>query len=596
MSSYSYTIISLLFLASSFVSFFVAFIAWQKRRERGAKEIISVMIASGLYAFSLIFETAASTVELKLLWSKIGYFGGLVTPLFYLFFVLRFVGKDKFLKINYVLLFFIIPVLVYILALTNELHHLIWTGYSAISPKTNLMEYYHGEVFWIGHVGYSYILFAVATYSLIRFMVTHLTAFKLEAKIVLSASICPWVASLFYVTGNSIVPGLDLVPFAMILTGTLLTVSIFNNKFLDLVPVARETLMESLEEGILVVDFNDRIQDINKSAKKYLGLPNKDLIGTDFKVIEIKDESFRYIILNRELKQTIKIQDGKLIRHYVIDKYNIANHPGSRLVVIRDYTEDVKREQKLILALEKAEESDKLKSSFLANISHEIRTPLNIITGFIDILQTSQVNEEDRDKYLELLKENSSRIINTLNDIVEISKIESGQIQLEEIQTNLNETIDYLYSLHSKVASDKNVALTCVKGLKGMDIIVNIDRAKLTTVISNLINNALKFTLEGSVEFGYNLEEDKLTFYVQDTGIGISKERQTIIFKQFVQAEQSMNRTYEGTGLGLSIVKHYVSVMGGQIMVKSDVGKGSRFYFSLKYKPVVFPVNLKNIL
>ncbi|MFA7135619.1 MAG: histidine kinase N-terminal 7TM domain-containing protein [Bacteroidales bacterium] len=179
-----------------------------------------------MYAFTIIFETAALTVELKVLWAKIGYLGGLITPLFYLLFVLRFVGNDKLLRKKPILLFSIVPVTVYILTLTNEYHHLIWNGYSEISPKTNLMEYYHGVGFWIGNVAYSYFLFVLASIYLIKFMVKEKVKFK--AKLVLIASLFPWVASLFYITGFNFVPGFDLVPFAMILTGALLTYSIFN--------------------------------------------------------------------------------------------------------------------------------------------------------------------------------------------------------------------------------------------------------------------------------------------------------------------------------------------------------------------------------
>lgn len=592
MGDYSYTIFSLFFLASSFLSFFVAFVALQKKRERGAKELALVMISAGIYAFAIIFETASTTLELKIFWSKMAYIGAVTVPLFYAFFVFRFVGKDKFLTKKNIVLLSIVPFILFVLALTNDYHNLLWVGYSAISPKTNLIEYYHGVGFWIGNVGYNYFLFALSSFYLISFIITRLTVFKLQAKIIFVASLCPWIASIFYISGLNIVPGFDIVPFSMILTGALLIAAIFGNRVLDLVPVAREVLMESLEEGILVLDFSDRIQDINKSARKYLGVDNGDIIGADFKVLTFKAEPFRDIVLSRELKQTVVIQEEDIATHYIVDKYEIAGYPGSRLVVFRNYSEDVRREQKLRSALKQAEESDKMKSSFLANITHEVRTPLNIITGFIDILYTSNVSEKDKEVYIELIKKNSNRIMNTLNDIVEVSKIESGQISIDEIQINLNETMDHVYNLYFNTASEKKISFTCSKGLGDKESLIYIDRVKLTSVLSNLIDNAFKFTIEGNISFGYFLKNNKLTFYVEDSGIGISKERQSVIFKQFVQAEQSMSRSYEGSGLGLSIVKHYVSLMGGKILIKSDLDKGSRFFFSLDYNPVIIPDNL----
>lgn len=169
MSDYRFTLISILFLVSSGVSFFVAYIAWQKRRVRGAAELSRLMLSAGYWAFCIIFETASPTIEGKVLWSQISYLGALSTPLLYAFFVFRFVGKDNFLtRTNYVL-FSIIPSVVVLLAWTNELHYLVWTGFAPIDPSTNLTQYYHGIAFWIGYVGYFYVLFAVATVYLLRF-------------------------------------------------------------------------------------------------------------------------------------------------------------------------------------------------------------------------------------------------------------------------------------------------------------------------------------------------------------------------------------------------------------------------------------------
>ncbi len=592
MSDYTYTLFSLLFLASSFVSFFVAYLAWQKKNERGAKELAMLMVASGIYSFFVIFETASPTLEDKILWSKIAYLGAVTTPLFYAFFVFRFVGKDKLLTRKIILLLSIVPFIVLILTLTNDYHSLIWAGYSPISAKTNLLEYYHGIGFWIGNVGYNYLLFLTSSIYLVSFIINHRADFKFQGTIIFIASMCPWIASVFYITSKNIVPGFDLVPLSMVLSGILLAIAIFGNKFLDLVPVARETLFESLKEGIIVLDSIDRVQDINKWAREYLGINKKDVTGIDFKILELKAETFRNIVLNPAPRQIVELIEGKAKLHYIVEKHDITNYPGSVLVIIRDNSENIKREQELLSAIEKAEESDKMKTSFLANLSHEIRTPLNIITGFIDFLQTSEVTKEEKAIYMDLLKKNNDRILNTLNDIVEIAKIESNQITLEESKVNLNEIIDYLYNINLKAASEKNLELSCFKGLANEDSLIIIDRPKLTSVFSKLINNALKFTNVGKIEFGYLLEDNKLLFYVKDTGIGIPADRLSVIFNRFIQVEQSMNRPYEGTGLGLSIVKAYVNMMGSNVFVRSEEDKGCYFYFQINYRPVIFPAGL----
>jgi len=271
----------------------------------------------------------------------------------------------------------------------------------------------------------------------------------------------------------------------------------------------------------------------------------------------------------------------------LIEKEDIVNYPGSKLVIIKDKTNDVQRSIEMLNATEKAKESDRLKSSFLANLSHEIRTPLNIITGFVDILRSDDLLEEDKEHYVELLKKSSDRIITTLNDIIEISKIEAGQVSFRESQINLNEIVDYLYNLFNKDAADKGLSLLIYKGLEDKESLIMTDREKLITTMSHLVKNAIKYSDIGKVEVGYKIEDKRLLFYVQDTGVGIPMERQKIIFNRFVQAEQSINRPYEGAGLGLSIVKSYVRILGGTINVKSKPGEGSCFWFSIPYEPLL---------
>ncbi|MDP3398799.1 MAG: histidine kinase N-terminal 7TM domain-containing protein, partial [Bacteroidales bacterium] len=270
--NYIFTIFSLLFLFSSMVSFAVAVIAWKRKRERGTKELAWLMFFAGLWSFFVIFETASPTLELKIFWSKVAYVGALTTPVLYLTLVLRFVGKDKYLKLKYQIALWTVPFITFILTLTNEYHGLIWTGYAPISPSTNLTQYYHGIAFWIGNVMYNYILLIITSAYLLTFIFKRMLTFRTQGLYLFVASLCPWVASVFYITAKNPVPGLDLVPQSMIFSGILFTIAIFKNRFLDLSPVARETLFETLGEGIIVLDTNNRVQDINDTARGFLGV------------------------------------------------------------------------------------------------------------------------------------------------------------------------------------------------------------------------------------------------------------------------------------------------------------------------------------
>ncbi len=591
MSDYRFTFISLLFLVSAGVSFFVAYIAWQKRRVRGAAELSRLMLSAGYWAFCIIFETASPTIEAKILWSKISYLGALSTPLLYAFFIFRFVGKDNFLTKTRYVLFSIFPSVVLFLAWTNEHHNLVWTGFAPIDPDTNLTQYFHGIAFWIGYAGYIYVLFAVATFYLLRFTAGHMFAFKLQTSAIFAASLCPWIASLFYLTGFNIVPGFDLVPLSIMLSGLFFASAIIGMRFLDLVPVARERLLESIREGIIVLDQFNRIQDINRSARIHTGIGNGELSGMYLDKMSHIDAKIRNALLEDSPKVTIETYGEEGVKYYSIEKQYIDNYPGSRLVILKDETSDVAREKEMIVTASRALESDRLKSSFLANLSHEIRTPLNVITGFLDVLKSDDLQSEEREVYMDLLKENSERILGTLNDIIEISKIEAGQVKMEKSQINLNEIIDYLEKLYEKPAKDKGLVLYCSKALTSRESLIYTDRIKLVSVYSNLLKNSIKYTNSGSVAFGYEYSMGSLTFFVEDTGIGIEPQQQEMVFNRFVQAEHSINRPYEGAGLGLSIVKAYASMLGGSIELWSKPGSGSRFWFSVPYEPVL-PENL----
>ncbi|MDP3437680.1 MAG: histidine kinase N-terminal 7TM domain-containing protein [Bacteroidales bacterium] len=592
MNNYIFTIFSLLFLASSLVSFFVAFAAWQRKRERGAVELALLMLFAGLWAFLVIFETASTTLVGKIFWSKAAYIGALSTPALFLMFVLRITGRDKYLNKRAILGLFVSPVIVFILALTNEYHHLIWTGFAPISGVTNLTTYYHGVVFWIGYFGYSYLLLIISSVFLFKFLVSRASPFKSQAKAIFVALLCPWLASILYVSDSNPIPGFDLVPLSMIISGTMLAIAVFRSKLLDLTPVARETLLETLEDGILVLDRYNRVQDINNSAVIHLGIDKKNIIGQDFKSIKSAVKAIANAVLNEFTNQMIQVKYAGDIKHFNITKQEIKNYPGSKLVIIRDKTSEINREHELLIEKGRAQESDRLKSSFVANLSHEIRTPINVITGFLDILNQKDIDEKDQAIYVDLLKKSTDRILNTLNDIIEISKIEAGQAKLTETQINLNEIIDYLYNIFIKDAQTKGLTINFEKGIDDKSALIIVDRPKLVTIFSNLIKNSLKFTDKGKIDFGYKLNDDKLLFYVKDTGIGIPSGRKEMIFNRFVQAEQTMNRPYEGAGLGLSIVKAYVDMLGGEVILDSVVGEGSTFSFSINYKPVIFPSNI----
>jgi signal transduction histidine kinase len=243
--------------------------------------------------------------------------------------------------------------------------------------------------------------------------------------------------------------------------------------------------------------------------------------------------------------------------------------------------EKEKRAAELIIAKERAEESDRLKSAFLANMSHEIRTPMNGILGFAGLLKTPNLTGEKQQEYIKIIENSGKRMLNIINDIVSISKIESGILEVNISESNINSQMEYIQNIFMAETKKKGILLFSKNSLSAKDVIINTDKEKLYAILTNLVKNAIKFTHEGSIEFGCSKKGKFLEFYVKDTGVGIPQEQKSLIFERFRQGSESLSRNYEGAGLGLSISKAYVELLGGKIWVESEVGKGSTFYFTI---------------
>lgn len=239
--------------------------------------------------------------------------------------------------------------------------------------------------------------------------------------------------------------------------------------------------------------------------------------------------------------------------------------------------------QELKKAKEKAEESDRLKSAFLANMSHEIRTPMNGILGFSNLLKEKNLTGKKQQEYIRIIEKSGNRMLNIINDLIDISKIESGQAEINYSNINVHELMQYLHGFFKPEASLKNLAFDLIFALPGEDIMISTDREKFEAICTNLIKNAIKYTNEGSIVFSYEIKEGFIEFSVNDTGIGIDKNRHDAVFDRFVQADFSLSQPYEGAGLGLSISKAYVEMLGGKIWLSSEKNVGTTFFFTLPY-------------
>ena len=308
---------------------------------------------------------------------------------------------------------------------------------------------------------------------------------------------------------------------------------------------------------------------------------------TRVKALEAGAESFLAkpideVELIAQVKAMAKIKESADLQR--LEKSHLASLVSERTLALeKELNEHRKTETELIFARDKAEESDRLKSAFLANMSHEIRTPMNGIIGFSELLKEQDLEVDERDRFVRIINDNCQQLLHIINDIIDISKIEAGLIELDTAEFSLNDLMGSLAENYLHNASVKGLQLIFNQDPGHGSSRVQMDQGKLRQVLDNLLTNAIKFTDAGRIEFGYNLRDNRLDFYVKDTGIGISEEHRKIIFNRFWQAEFGLVRKYGGNGLGLSIASAFVKKMGGEIHVESTPGLGSCFSFSLPY-------------
>ncbi|MCK9638809.1 MAG: PAS domain S-box protein [Prolixibacteraceae bacterium] len=375
-------------------------------------------------------------------------------------------------------------------------------------------------------------------------------------------------------------------------------------------------IMEHSAEAIFILDHNGRYLFMNKAVTDMVGYTEAEIKQKSIAdlVPKSKRNQFRdlfEVVLNKG-KIFVEIELINKNGDHISSDFNavllpnglvycnckdISNNKENELLLkqksrqLKEQNKEyqllnkelVQTNQQLIIAKEKAEENDSLKTAFLQNMSHEIRTPMNGILGFSELLKSPHLSDKEQQEFILIIEQSGQRMLNIINDIVNISKIETGQIELYLQETDVNELLRQLYAIFKPESESKGLQLNCQPGLPDHFCMIETDKTKLTQVLSNLIKNAIKFTSAGTIDFGYQLKKNVLEFYVSDTGIGVAPEMSEIIFERFRQVDMSLARNFEGAGLGLAISKAFIVKLGGKMWVKSELGKGAKFLFIIPY-------------
>jgi len=381
-------------------------------------------------------------------------------------------------------------------------------------------------------------------------------------------------------------------------------------------------LSKGLEQSpaiVVITDSKGNIEYVNPTFSRITGYSLQEVIGKNPRILKsgnqdeefyknlwatiIRGEDWSGEMLNKKkngvyywesaLISPIKDEDG-LILHFIAIKEDITDRKKVEKALMQSETMLKEKNEELTIAWRKAEESDRLKTAFLANMSHEIRTPMNAIIGFSEVLLRPNLSQEKYAYFGGIINDACMQLLSVVNDVIDISKIETNQISIFEDNININETIKRVANIFSRSAEKKKNTILFDLAFPDEFAFIRTDETKFSQIINNLISNAIKFTENGEITLGYKIANNRIDCFVKDTGIGISKENHHVIFERFRQVETSDSRKYGGTGLGLSISKAFVELMGGDIWVESELGKGSEFHFSLPLKTIQSISDKKN--
>ena len=411
--------------------------------------------------------------------------------------------------------------------------------------------------------------------------------------------ICGFVISVLL--GFLIFSLLNTSSFAKILAGKLTLQLVEKNK-------ENKKLSSAVEQSsniIVITDTESKIEYTNPKFSEISGYSQTEVLGKDPKILSnlnydyVVDDISANVLSGKEwrgqFQNRTKQGDIFWVQTTIKPLINDAGEFTNLLMVSEDITQSKIIEEQLIQAhknielknkellkaKDAAEESSRLKSAFLANMSHEIRTPMNGILGFSGLLKQSELTGDKKNQYIEIIEKSGARMLNIINDIINISKIESDQMEVVISEVNINDQLEEIYSFFKPEANEKGLSLS-VKYLSD-EVIIETDSHKIYGILANFVKNAIKYSEKGSIELGVNRKEEKIEFFVKDSGIGIPMNRQKAIFDRFVQADISDARALQGAGLGLAISKAYAKMIGGNIWVVSEEGVGSTFFLEIEY-------------
>lgn len=545
-----------------------------------------MMLGIAIWALSYGLELSSTSIRQMLFWINVEYLGISFIPAFWFLFIAKFTGRDKWLNTRNFILVIIIPLITLLLVWTNELHHLHYKNVSVDNSGPFPLLNIKTGPWYVIHTMYFYTLLGWGILLLIKKYRKSDLVFKRQNLTILIAAFIPWIANITYLFGYRPLGHIDITPFAFVITVLLLSIGLVRFRLMDIIPIAREKVLEAMNEGLIVTDSKDRIIDLNSEIKTFLLIEDKKIIGKDLEFIFPAQAPLYDLIKKRNggsLQLELEKDGSELFIEVSLTPLFEDRHVYSGLIIlIRDITERVTIENKLRLQSEQLLAMNKLKDRLFSIIAHDLRGPLINLNEIISMLDEGMLTDEEFRSFVPQLSRNIGYTTGLLENLLFWSKSQLQGELVRPVHFNVKEVTDNILQLFENIVSEKEIS---IENNIDLDRIVYADKDMIQLVIRNLVSNALKFSKRGgSIILSSRTEGNNSIICFKDMGVGISESDQKKIFELETFSTRGTDNE-QGTGLGLLLCRDFIEKNGGKIWVESELGKGSKFCVQIPDAP-----------
>jgi PAS domain S-box-containing protein len=545
-----------------------------------------LMLGISIWALSYGIELSCTNLEQILFCIKIEYFGISLLPALWFVFIVKFVGNDKWLTpLNLILIFFD-PILTIFFALTLQWNHLLYANVALDTGGPFPLLAITPGLWYKIHTVYFYTMLAWGVLLLLYRFRKADAIYKKHNAIIIAGACIPWVVNFFYLLDIRPLKHIDLTPYAFIITAWVISLGLLRFGLFDIIPIARGKVIEAMSDGVVVIDVQNRIVDINSQMKKILLLEGRKVIGSGFEKFLPNNEALYRIIEQREAaKIDIDLWVEKSMQHFTITLTPLFEKRtvfSGFVLIFRNITIRKSAEEQLVKQAEELASLNKLKDKLFSIIAHDIKTPVANLTQSLSLINSGHISEKDFVSFLPSLLKNSQYTAELLDNLLHWSKSQLHGQKLNPTIFNLNEITRSEINLFERRATEKSVSVinNVPSGLS-----VFADAVMIALVIRNLISNALKFSNKnGIISIAATVTGSMTVVCVSDNGVGISENNLDKLFGSENFSTRGIDNE-QGTGLGLLLCKDFVELNKGKIWVESEMMKGSRFYFSIPNSP-----------